>query len=84
VISSSALRCSISGEVQRAGSYRLEQGHDGDAGALRRRRRDAARGTDRGLKIRRRAQDGALHSIDARLTDLIRANDVVYVRESWF
>jgi polysaccharide export outer membrane protein len=43
-----------------------------------------ARGTDRGLKIRRRGGDGALRTIDARLTDLVEPNDVVYVRESWF
>ena len=73
----------IYGEVQRAGSYRLEQGMTvmqavSVGGGV------TARGTDRGLKIRRRAQDGALHSIDARLTDLVQANDVIYVRESWF
>jgi polysaccharide export outer membrane protein len=73
----------IYGEVQRAGSYRLEQGMTvmqavSVGGGV------TARGTDRGLKIRRRAQDGALHAIDARLTDLVQANDVIYVRESWF
>ena len=73
----------IYGEVQRAGSYRLEQGMTvmqavSVGGGV------TARGTDRGLKIRRRAQDGALHSVDARLTDLVQANDVIYVRESWF
>lgn len=73
----------IYGEVQHAGSYRLEQGMTvmqavSVGGGV------TARGTDRGLKIRRRAQDGALHSIDARLTDLVQANDVIYVRESWF
>jgi polysaccharide export outer membrane protein len=73
----------IYGEVQRAGSYRLEPGMTvmqalSVGGGV------TARGTDRGLKIRRRGADGALHAIDARLTDLVQADDVVYVRESWF
>jgi polysaccharide export outer membrane protein len=73
----------IYGEVQRAGSYRLEQGMTvmqalSVGGGV------TARGTDRGLKIRRRSPDGGLHAIDARLTDLVQANDVIYVRESWF
>jgi len=73
----------IYGEVQRAGSYRLEQGMTvmqalSVGGGV------TPRGTDRGLKIRRRGPDGALHSIDAKLTDLVEANDVVYIRESWF
>ncbi|HKW38831.1 MAG TPA: polysaccharide export protein EpsE [Burkholderiales bacterium] len=73
----------IYGEVQRAGSYRLEQGMTvmqalSVGGGV------TPRGTDRGLKIRRRGPDGTLHAIDARLTDLVEANDVIYVRESWF
>src|SRR5262252_685577 len=73
----------IYGEVQRAGSYRLEpsmtvmQALSVGGGVT-------ARGTDRGLKIRRRGADGALHAVDARLTDLVQPDDVVYVRESWF
>lgn len=73
----------IYGEVQRAGSYRLEpdmtvmQALSVGGGVT-------ARGTDRGLKIRRRGPDGDLHSIDAHLTDLVQPNDVVYVRESLF
>ena len=73
----------IYGEVQRAGSYRLEQGMTvmqalSVGGGV------TARGTDRGLKIRRRGPDGTLRAIDARLTDLVQPDDVVYVRESWF
>lgn len=73
----------IYGEVQRAGSYRLEQGMTvmqalSVGGGV------TPRGTDRGLKIRRRGPDGNLRTIDAHLTDLVQADDVVYVRESWF
>src|SRR5262252_1073027 len=64
----------IYGEVQRAGSYRLEpsmtvmQALSVGGGVT-------ARGTDRGLKIRRRGPDGALHAVDARLTDLVQPDD---------
>src|SRR6266850_6961717 len=73
----------IYGEVQRAGSYRLEQAMTvmqalSVGGGV------TPRGTDRGLKIRRRAPDGTFQAVDARLTDLVQPNDVIYVRESLF
>jgi len=73
----------IYGEVQRAGSYRLEQAMTvmqalSVGGGV------TPRGTDRGLKIRRKASDGKFQTIDARLTDPILADDVLYVRESLF
>jgi polysaccharide export outer membrane protein len=41
------------------------------------------RGTERGLRIHRR--DGeAVKKIDARLTDEVRSDDVIYVKESIF
>jgi len=73
----------IYGEVQRAGVYRLEpamtvmQALSVGGGVTQ-------RGTDRGLKIRRRTPAGELHAIDARLTDTLQPDDVVYVRESLF
>jgi polysaccharide export outer membrane protein len=42
------------------------------------------RGTDRGLKIRRRGSDGTFQAVDARLTDPVHPDDVIYVRESLF
>jgi polysaccharide export outer membrane protein len=42
------------------------------------------RGTDRGLKIRRRMPDGSFKTIEAHLTDAVRPDDVIYVRESLF
>jgi polysaccharide export outer membrane protein len=43
------------------------------------------RGTDRGLKIRRKSADGTtFQAIDARLTDPVQPDDVIYVRESLF
>src|SRR5438309_3211756 len=73
----------IYGEVQRAGSYRLEQSMTvmqalSVSGGV------TPRGTDRGLKIRRRAADGTIRTIDARLTDPVQPDDVIYVRESLF
>jgi len=73
----------IYGEVQRAGVYRLEpamtvmQALSVGGGVTQ-------RGTDRGLKIRRRTPTGELHAIDARLTDTLQPDDVIYVRESLF
>src|SRR5216684_2359572 len=70
----------IYGEVQRAGTYRLEpamtvmQALSVGGGVTQ-------RGTDRGLKIRRKAPDGEFHTIDARLTDTLQSDDVIYVRE---
>lgn len=73
----------IYGEVQRAGSYRLEQSMTvmqalSVGGGV------TQRGTDRGLKIRRRTPDGEFQTLDARLTDTLQPDDVIYVRESLF
>lgn len=73
----------IYGEVQRAGSYRLEQDMTvmqalSVGGGV------TPRGTDRGLKVRRRTTEGKFHSIDVRLTDPVLPDDVIYVRESLF
>jgi len=73
----------IYGEVQRAGTYRLEpamtvmQALSVGGGVTQ-------RGTDRGLKIHRRAADGAVQKLDAQLTDPMQPDDVIYVKESLF
>src|SRR5213592_432312 len=73
----------IYGEVQRAGVYRLEpvmtvmQALSVGGGVT-------PRGTDRGLKIRRKTADGKFQAIDAHLTDPVQPDDVIYVRESLF
>jgi len=72
----------IYGEVQRPGSYRLEanmtvmQGLASGGGIT-------PRGTERGLRINR-VIEGKIQSIRAKLDDVIRANDVLYVREGLF
>ena len=73
----------IYGEVTRSGSYRLEPNLAvmqaiSLGGGL------TPRGTDRGLVIHRRNDDGSLQKIDARLSDAVRANDIIYVKESLF
>src|SRR6266853_20003 len=73
----------IYGEVQRAGTYRLEpamtvmQALSGGGGVT-------SRGTDRGLKVHRRMPDGAVAKLDAQLSDTLQPDDVIYVRESLF
>lgn len=70
----------IYGEVQRSGAYRLERNTIvmqavSLGGGL------TARATERGISIHRRMPNGELTMIDAKLTDPIQADDIVYVRE---
>ena len=73
----------IYGEVQRPGSFRLEQGMSvvqalSMGGGLN------SRGTQRGITILRRAADGTLQELDAELADQVKKDDVIYVKESLF
>jgi polysaccharide biosynthesis/export protein len=73
----------IYGEVVHAGAYRLEQNMSvmqalSVGGGL------SPRGTDRGLKINRLMPDGSVRTLDAKLTDLVQVDDVIYVKESIF
>ena len=70
----------IYGEVQRAGAYRLEPNTIvmqalSLGGGL------TTRATERGIGIHRRLPNGELTMIDAKLTDPIQADDIVFVRE---
>jgi polysaccharide export outer membrane protein len=73
----------IYGEVNRPGAFRLErnmsvmQGLASGGGT-------SARGTTRGLRIHRRMPDGSLKVVEPGLDDLLKADDVIYVRESLF
>ena len=78
-----APRFYIYGEVQRPGVYRLERNMTvvqalSTGGGLN------VRGTERGLKIRRRGADGRMATYDAKLDDPLQVDDVVYVKESLF
>ena len=73
----------IYGEVARAGAYRLEPGLTvmqaiSLGGGI------TPRGSDRRLKLRRSGTDGKLVESDAGLRDVVKANDVIYVKESLF
>jgi polysaccharide biosynthesis/export protein len=73
----------VYGEVQRAGAYRLEpdlrvMGALSLGGGL------TPRGTQRAPRIHRRMPDGSVKVLEARLTDAVQADDVIYFRESLF
>jgi len=73
----------IYGEVQRPGGYRLERNMTvvqalSIGGGL------TTRGTERGLRIKRREANGNLLTIDVKNDDVLQADDVVYVKESLF
>ena len=73
----------VYGEVQKAGAYRLEP-HMTVIQAIAMGGGLTVRGTERGVRIHRRNGDGQVHKIDARLTDPVQTDDVVYVKESLF
>jgi polysaccharide export outer membrane protein len=78
-----APRFYIYGEVQRPGVFRLERSMTvlqalSTGGGL------TARGTERGVRIKRRDAQGHLQVISAKHDDLLQADDVVYVQESLF
>jgi polysaccharide export outer membrane protein len=73
----------IYGEVARAGAYRLEPGLTvmqaiSLGGGI------TPRGSDRRLKMRRAGADGKMVETDASLRDVVKADDVIYVKESLF
>ena len=73
----------VYGEVMRGGAYRLEPGMTvmqaiSLAGGI------TPRGSQNRVQLRHRASDGKWNQSDARLTDSVGPDDVVYVRESLF
>jgi polysaccharide biosynthesis/export protein len=71
------------GEVQRPGQLRLERGMTvmqalASAGGL------TQRGTQRGLRVSRRAGNGQVQQLEPTLDDALQSGDVVFVRESLF
>jgi polysaccharide export outer membrane protein len=73
----------VYGEVNRAGAYRLEP-HMTVMQAIALGGGITVRGTERGVQIHRRESSGGTQKIAARLTDEVRVDDVIYVRESLF
>jgi len=73
----------VGGEVNKAGAYRLEPNMTvmqaiALGGGIN------PRGTERGVRIHRKDGTGNVAKIDARMTDAVRADDMIYVRESLF
>jgi len=73
----------IYGEVQKAGAYRVEKNMTvmqvlAMGGGL------TPRGTQRGIRIERKGEDGSTKRLNAKLTDVVRNDDVIYVQESLF
>lgn len=72
----------IYGEVQRPGSFRLERNMN-VAQALSTGGGLSARGTERGIKVKRTV-NGNLQILDAKPGDVLQADDIVFVGESLF
>jgi polysaccharide biosynthesis/export protein len=73
----------IYGEVTRSGAYRVEPNMTvmqaiAAGGGI------TARGSDRRLKMRRADAKGKLVETDANLRDLVKPDDVIYVKEALF
>lgn len=73
----------IYGEVQRPGAYSLEMDMT-VAQALAKGGGLTAKGTERRLKLERKSKDGNIEELFPGLTDKVRADDLIYVRESLF
>lgn len=73
----------VYGEVQRPGAFRLERKMT-VAQALAVGGGLTIRGTERGLRIKRRNENSVLETIGADLGDLLRTDDILFVRESLF
>ena len=73
----------IYGEVQRPGALRLERGMTllqalAAGGGL------TQRGTEKGIRVHRKNEQGAVQVITPAMDDSVREGDVVFVRESLF
>lgn len=78
-----APRFYIYGEVQRPGVYRLERNMSvlqalSAGGGL------TVRGTEKGVRIKRRNAAGVMQVLEAKLDDPVQVDDVVYIQESLF
>jgi polysaccharide export outer membrane protein len=73
----------IYGETQRPGSYRIERNMT-IMQALAQSGGPTVRGTERQLRVHRKAATGVIEQISPELSEVVRSNDVIYVRESLF
>lgn len=73
----------IYGEVQRPGAFRLEKDMTvmqalSVGGGL------TVRGTEKGIRVNRHGPNGKVETLQSQLTDTVKENDVIFVRESLF
>ncbi len=73
----------IYGEAQRPGAFRVERGMT-VMQALAQGGGPTARGSEKRLRLHRSAENGRILQSVPQLTDLVQANDVIYVSESLF
>lgn len=73
----------IYGEVQRPGVFRLERNMT-VAHALSVGGGLTVRGTERGIRIKRKSEDGKVHMVEPESSDIVLPDDVIYVRESLY
>ena len=73
----------IYGEAQRPGAYRIERGMT-VMQALAQGGGPTARGSESRLRLHRRTASGAVQQITPGMSELVRPDDVIYVRESLF
>ena len=73
----------IYGEAQRPGAFRVERNMT-IMQALAQGGGPTARGSEKRLRLNRKAADGSVDQIEPQLTDPVLANDVIYVKESIF
>lgn len=73
----------IYGEAQRPGAFRVERDMT-VLQALAQGGGPTSRGSERRLRLHRKASDGNIQQSDPALTDTVRPNDVIYIKESIF
>lgn len=73
----------IYGEAQRPGSFRVERNMT-VMQALALGGGPTVRGSEKRLRLHRKAADGSVQQVEPKLTDPVLANDVIYVKESIF
>lgn len=73
----------IYGEAQRPGAFRIERGMT-IMQALATGGGPTGRGSERRLRLHRKAADGSIVQITPQLTDAVQPDDVIYVNESLF
>ena len=73
----------IYGEAQRPGSYRIERDMT-VMQALAMGGGPTARGTQRGVQLHRRNTSGVVEVLSPELTDLVKQDDVLFIKESLF